>query len=123
MLDHPTSEAIELNLRHKDGSVVPVRFRGGWVNPKFLERGAIWLAEDLSSEHKNRGERERLISGLEFNIQRVTNSQIMAKMGDWDLDPTTDDIWWFDQVYRIFGLEPGEIDRVRSPTARAECNF
>ena len=33
----------------------------------------------------------------------------MAHMGSWELDLETEEVRWSDHLYRIFGLEPGEI--------------
>ncbi len=39
---------------------------------------------------------------------RLARAQRVAKMGSWELDLQSGELLWSDQVYRIFGLTPGE---------------
>jgi PAS domain S-box-containing protein len=41
---------------------------------------------------------------------RVDNAQALAHMGDYDWEIATDTNTWSDQLFRIYGLEPGEVD-------------
>lgn len=43
-------------------------------------------------------------------VQRVANAQQLANMGDYDWHIPTDTNTWSDQMFRIYGYEPGEID-------------
>jgi PAS domain S-box-containing protein len=36
----------------------------------------------------------------------LANAQHIARLGNWDLDLVTDELYWSDEVYRIFGLQP-----------------
>ena len=40
---------------------------------------------------------------------RVDNAQMLANMGDYDWHIETDTNTWSDQLFRIYGYEPGEI--------------
>jgi PAS domain S-box-containing protein len=42
--------------------------------------------------------------------ERVDNAQALAQMGDYDWHIPTDTNRWSDQLYRIYGYEPGSID-------------
>lgn len=49
---------------------------------------------------------------VEYNLIKIKNSlekaQKVAHIGNWDWDIPTGDLWWSDEIYRIFGLEPQE---------------
>ena len=36
----------------------------------------------------------------------LANAQRIARLGNWDLRVTSNEFWWSDEIYRIFGLEP-----------------
>lgn len=37
--------------------------------------------------------------------RRLAESQRIAKLGNWDWNIVTDELWWSDEIYRIFGAE------------------
>lgn|GEM_PF-6290643 len=41
---------------------------------------------------------------------RLVKSQEIAHLGSWELDLTTDRLYWTDEVYRIFGITPQEFE-------------
>ena len=49
-------------------------------------------------------EQERVTEGLEH---RLLEAQSLAHLGSWDWDVARNQIWWSDELYRIYGLEPG----------------
>lgn len=40
----------------------------------------------------------------------LSRAQEVAGIGNWDWDIQTNALWWSDQIYRIFGLEPQEFE-------------
>lgn len=44
------------------------------------------------------------------NEARLKRSQEIAHLGSWELDLTSNQLTWTDEVYRIFGLTPGEFE-------------
>lgn len=36
----------------------------------------------------------------------LRKAQEIAKLGNWDQDPETGELWWSDQTYRLFSLDP-----------------
>lgn len=40
----------------------------------------------------------------------LSRAQEVAGMGNWDWDIQTNELWWSDQIYRIFGLKPQEFE-------------
>lgn len=43
-------------------------------------------------------------------IENLKEAQEIAKIGHWSLDITTNELFWSDETYRIFDLEPREIE-------------
>ena len=42
------------------------------------------------------------------NEIRLNEAQKMAHLGNWEWNPVTDELYWSDEIYRIFGLDPLE---------------
>jgi len=47
-----------------------------------------------------------LIGRLEHSEARLLEAQRVARMGSWDWNIVTNDLYWSDEIYRIFGLSP-----------------
>ena len=47
---------------------------------------------------------------LEKNEELLNRAQEMAHVGCWELEVATDTLYWSDEVYRIIGLEPQQIE-------------
>jgi PAS domain S-box-containing protein len=43
-------------------------------------------------------------------IDNLNEAQKLAQIGHWELDLTTNSLFWSDEVFRIFGLEPQEFE-------------
>lgn len=64
-------------------------------------------------------ERKLAEQALKRSEARLAESQRIAHMGTWEWNIETNDLHWTDEVYRIFGLEPGTI----MPTYNAFLGF
>lgn len=53
-------------------------------------------------------ERNNLLDSLKESNRRLDAAQRMAHIGTWEWDIKSGDIFWSDELYRIFGLQPGE---------------
>ncbi len=53
-------------------------------------------------------ERKQAEEALRESEQRLKKAQGMAHLGSWELDLAAGALTWSDEVYRIFGLQPGE---------------
>jgi len=101
-----TSEAYEdeMRLERADGE-----YR--W----FLVRIAP-LRDDQGNLVKRYGvaidieERKRAEEKLRQSESQLAEAQRMAHVGSWDYDLSTNKVRWSDELYRIFGLEPGTIE-------------
>ncbi|RXA19856.1 PAS domain S-box protein [Methanosarcina sp. MSH10X1] len=53
---------------------------------------------------------EKAYKSLEESEKRLAEAQRMAHLGNWEWDTATDKVYWSDEAYRIFGLEPQEFE-------------
>jgi PAS domain S-box-containing protein len=77
-------------------SAAPVRDSEGLIV------GAIIVNEDVTN-------RVRAEEALNESETKLKQAQRLAHVGSWDWDLRTNKVTWSDELYRIFGLEPGTI--------------
>jgi PAS domain S-box-containing protein len=53
--------------------------------------------------------RTRSQEELQFQRHHFMNAQAIAHLGSWDWDITSGEVWWSDELFRIFGHEPEAI--------------
>ncbi|MCW3054374.1 MAG: two-component system sensor protein, partial [Chthonomonadales bacterium] len=100
--------------RKKDGQCIEVEvtvnelsFRGraarmGLLND-ITERGRIERALQQSEQ-----EQRQLAEHLERERERLAEAQTIAKVGSWELNLTTNVLFWSEETYRIFGVDRTE---------------
>jgi PAS domain S-box-containing protein len=54
--------------------------------------------------------RERVQGALRSSESRLLEAQALAHVGSWEWDIDSHEIRWSDEVYRIYGVEPGAFD-------------
>ncbi|WP_158611777.1 diguanylate cyclase domain-containing protein [Guyparkeria sp. SCN-R1] len=54
-------------------------------------------------------EREALLASLQEREQSLKEAQQLAHVGNWEFRLPSGQVQWSDEIYRIFGYEPGEI--------------
>jgi PAS domain-containing protein len=65
------------------------------------------LEELLQKAHDNLEKRvEERTQELHASQESLTRAQAIAHLGNWDWQVGEDRLWWSDEIYRIFGLEP-----------------
>jgi PAS domain S-box-containing protein len=42
--------------------------------------------------------------------RQLADAQLLARVGSWEWDVPANSVWWSDELYRIYGLEPLSID-------------
>jgi PAS domain S-box-containing protein len=62
---------------------------------------------ELEQEINIRARTEEALRQSELGLKRA---QAMSHLGNWELDPLKDQLTWSDEVYRIFGLQPQQIE-------------
>jgi len=92
----------EVEHRRKDGSVFPVEISAG-----LLELGSrtyiLAFDRDIS-------ERKRAEEALAKKEQSLAKAQQIAHVGNWDWNIVANELWWSDEIYRIFGVQPREFE-------------
>jgi PAS domain S-box-containing protein len=81
--------------------------------------GAVFLAEVTTTFLEENGkitqvisilrditERKRVEGALRQSEARLAAAQRIARIGNWDWDVARDELFWSDEIYRIFGLAP-----------------
>ncbi|MFQ5799965.1 MAG: PAS domain S-box protein, partial [Bacteroidota bacterium] len=51
-------------------------------------------------------ERRRSEGALKKSEARLAEAQRIAHLGNWDWDMARNELWWSDEIYRVFGLTP-----------------
>ncbi|MBI5056540.1 MAG: PAS domain-containing protein [Nitrospirae bacterium] len=72
---------------------------------RVLERTAELQNVNEQLQHEL-AERKRSESVLRQIEAELNESQRVAHIGSWDWDATTDTIWWSDEYYRIYNIDP-----------------
>lgn len=86
----------------KDGS----RFwSSGFVRPL---RDASGELRGFSKVARDVTERKRAYDALHTSESRLAEAQRMARLGNWEYDVGSDEAYWSEELYRIFGFEPRE---------------
>ena len=85
---------LELRLIGRDGGVV-------WasLDVSRLEDRAIVRIEDIGARKRSEAEREQTLA-------RMNAAQRIAGVGNWSVNLRTGQVYWSDEVFRIFGRDP-----------------
>ncbi len=54
--------------------------------------------------------RKRTEAKLLESQRRLEEAQRIAKLASWSWDPNTEQVWWSDAIYELFGLLPGQVE-------------
>ena len=99
----------------KRGVVVPseyeisiVRKNGEIRHLQVFRKEAIWNgARQFQVIYHDITERKRTEEALKISSQLLRDTGEMAKVGGWELDLSTKEVLWTEEVGRIHGVEPG----------------
>ncbi|HEX5710572.1 MAG TPA: diguanylate cyclase [Sulfuricurvum sp.] len=127
---------VEINTNHwifdakalsEKGIVLPraIEFKSQFLNPPktffqlyqqqiinlvYLLFSILLIVSILFSRYLYRS--RRVIKQRENSLLKVSSSlnkaQAIAHLGNWEWNIETNDLWWSDEIYRIFGLLPQE---------------
>ncbi len=96
--------------KRNDGTPLPVE-----VNVTYMTSGdkdyMVALARDIT-------ERKLSERALRTSEERLSKAQRMAHVGNWEWDLVTNQLWWSEEVYRIYGVDPARF----APTFEAVGN-
>ena len=77
------------------------------INPMIIQLGSA-LQRIQTKEALRESERQESITKLRRSQIQLAEAQRIAHIGHWEWDIHTDKITWSDELYRIFGVQPGE---------------
>ncbi len=99
-----TGERITFESRHrrKDGTEFPVEIR---LSP-FMQDGARYSVASV----RNITERMQAEERLRQQQMLLEESQALSHLGSFEWDIRTNRLTWSSELYRIYGLEPGETE-------------
>ena len=91
---------FEHEFHRKDGS-------RGWV---LVNARAVRDAQGKTLYYEGTDqditEQKRAMDALRESEKRLSEAQRIAQMGNWDWDIATNALYWSDEIYRIFGVQP-----------------
>ena len=101
------SKRIELSAIHRDGHEFPVELS---IGPVRHETGVTFHAflHDISERKESETALRRGEMQLRRSRRRLEQAQAIAHMGSWEWDVRANKVTWSDELYRIYGLEPGQ---------------
>jgi len=92
---------IEHRVVWPDGTVRWLHERGAVIRDDNNEPlQMIGIVQDIDDSKRNE-------KALEESEYRLREAQTLSKIGNWRADITTGELLWSDEIYRIFGHEPG----------------
>ncbi|MEA2327717.1 MAG: hypothetical protein QOE68_2676 [Thermoanaerobaculia bacterium] len=71
------------------------------------------LSKRIQQRTADLGESEKLQEKLQQSERQLAEAQRLAHVGSWNWDLRTKTMTWSDELYRIFGVQPGEFDMSR----------
>jgi len=99
-----TTELLRL-----DGFLAVVAFSGLVVAAVVAERNAA--AARLEAANRDLEERVRnRTAALDADRERLAEAQRIAGIGSWELDLGSETVIWSEELYRIFGVDPGSFE-------------
>ena len=95
----------EFRLRAKDGSWRCILSRS-----QVVERDDQGRPLRIVGVHTDITKLKAAMAALEKSEKRLLRAHTLARMGCWELHIPTGRLWWSDNLFRLFGYEPGEED-------------
>ncbi len=115
-----TGADYALDLKHRDGGVTSVLYNASLYRDETGRAiGVFAAARDITQRNRAEDtlkESERVKSEL---IEKLNDAQHLALIGSWEWNLQTNQLWWSDETYRIFGVSP----RKFVPSFEANAKF
>lgn len=105
---------IELKLKHKAGHYVWVFACGKVVDWDVKQQPTRMIGMHLDISERKKNEEKLLVTS-----QLLNQSQQVARVGGWELDIKTGELFWTDETYRIHDTSPKEFN----PTVDAGVGY
>lgn len=96
---------LEYRIVRPDGTERQIRSRNFPIGGgSGFEQRVVGIAEDITERKRAEDalkEAERVKSEL---FEKLNTAQHIAEIGSWEWDLKTNNVWWSDETYRIFGV-------------------
>ena len=89
-------------LRTKSGRWLDIEVSSSGIRDKGRYVGSFDIVRDISAHVE-------MEESLRASESRLNIAQQIAHIGDWEWNVATNAVRWSDELYRIYGYEPGEI--------------
>ncbi|HTK04758.1 MAG TPA: PAS domain S-box protein [Candidatus Eisenbacteria bacterium] len=93
-------ENLETANRKQDGSRLDVAMTVSPIGERGKIAGLAVIARDLTSRRQADEERRK-------SLELLAEAERIAHVGSWEWDLASDAMTWTDELFRIYGLEPG----------------
>lgn len=91
---------VEILVRHPDGAECIILSAGRPIQDAAgRSTGAVGIFQDITR-------RVQATGAFQKNEERLAEAQRIAHLGNWDWEIPTNQLWWSDEIYRIFGVRP-----------------
>jgi PAS domain S-box-containing protein/putative nucleotidyltransferase with HDIG domain len=94
-------KTVQIEALHKDGREIPVE-----LSISSLQLNGRWHAVGIL---RDISERIRAEEALRHSEASLKEAERIALLGNWELDPTTHESSWSDEMYRILELDPATV--------------
>jgi len=95
------SGTVETQWLARDGRQLDVILSSSLVDTADPQSPLVFTALDITP-------RRQAEQALQESHQRLTEAERLAQLGHWGLEPATGRVTWSQEIYRIFGLDPGQ---------------
>jgi PAS domain S-box-containing protein len=94
-------QTFEDRARLKNDTVIYHAIKSPWRDERGNIIGVVGISRNITA-------RKRAEEKLQRSEASLTNAQRIAKIGNWDLEIPSNQLYWSDQIYEIFGLTKSE---------------
>jgi PAS domain S-box-containing protein len=95
-------DKLEMAHRKKDGAPIDVTLTVSPIGERGKVEGIAIIARDLTAQKRADAEQRRTLALL-------AEAERIAHVGSWEWDLASNAMTWTDELYRIYGLEPGAV--------------
>ena len=92
-------------------SRLPAPWRTWWAYCLYVIVIGMALLVSVRAHARYQSQRATLLHAREIELvkSRLAEAQRIASLGNWVWDVKLGDLWWSDEVYRLFGYDPGSL--------------
>ena len=101
MLEQREAIHTERLMKRKTGELFPAEITTTFLEEDGKITRVISILRDVTR-------RQRAEDKLRLSETRLKEAQRIAHLGNWDWNIVTNELLWSDEIYRIFGLTPGQ---------------